>query len=241
MARACVYDPERQDLLPVPKATTVHERVHELESLVVALMQQQHQSSSPTSNQDISYDKASSISSPPGLPRQVSEENGLWTHAAPVSGSRDGLDSIDSPVPSDHGSIRLDASGKATYVGSAHWAAVLDSIAELREHLPDVPESPPDPDPEAALFGEGASHEPGPYLFHLGVHQHVTREEILSSIQPRPVTDRLVSTYLNSLNLAPCMRFPFLLISQSHTLQTSIATSNPSAGVMVRDLVARDD
>ncbi|KAJ4421155.1 hypothetical protein N0V82_003919 [Gnomoniopsis sp. IMI 355080] len=39
-----------------------------------------------------------------------------------------------SPSPSDHGSMRIQQSG-VSYVGSSHWAGILDSIADLRSHL----------------------------------------------------------------------------------------------------------
>jgi hypothetical protein len=39
-----------------------------------------------------------------------------------------------APSPSDYGSIKVGDSD-VHYVSSSHWAAVLDSIPELRDHI----------------------------------------------------------------------------------------------------------
>ncbi len=53
-----------------------------------------------------------------------------------------------SPSASDHGTIRFRDSS-TTYVSSAHWAAILDSIAELKNHFfqEDDEDDEPAPDP----------------------------------------------------------------------------------------------
>lgn len=43
-------------------------------------------------------------------------------------------DNEDSPAPSDCGSMRV-TSSESRYVGGAHWAAILDGIADLKEHF----------------------------------------------------------------------------------------------------------
>ena len=89
-------------------------------------------------------------------------------------------------VPLDGACMKFDSLGTANYVGSSHWAAILDSIAELREHFEHEEEirnttihNPVDSSWPQLLYG----------------CQQATELEILSSIPPRRVADRLVSRY----------------------------------------------
>jgi hypothetical protein len=86
--------------------------------------------------------------------------------------------------------MKFSSLGTANYVGSSHWAAVLDSIAELKEHFEREEElrniatdlNPPSPDPSSwpqLLYG----------------CQRVSKAEILASVPPRRAADRLVSRY----------------------------------------------
>lgn len=98
---------------------------------------------------------------------------------------------------SDHGSMKIDSSG-ASYVGSSHWAAVLDQIADLKGHLEkeeetDTPQFAPD-----LLYSRPNS----PQLLS-GYTQHLPREEILASVPARPVADRLLSRFFNSFDVSP--------------------------------------
>ncbi|KAJ5553395.1 Fungal-specific transcription factor protein [Penicillium frequentans] len=101
-----------------------------------------------------------------------------------------------APSPSDYGSIRIQESG-VSYVSSSHWAAVLDSIAELRDHLE-----------QDVKLRETITYDPNPHLFpspqllYSGGCAHVTIESILESIPPRPVVDRLIARYFNDLDMA---------------------------------------
>ncbi|KAM0416870.1 hypothetical protein ACHAPD_005807 [Fusarium lateritium] len=90
--------------------------------------------------------------------------------------------------------------GGANYVGSAHWAAVLDGIAELKDHL-DNEEShhsdsqgPDLPCPQVT----------GPQLLY-GCPKPADKDEIFSSIPARSVVDRLVSRYFNSFEMSPAV------------------------------------
>lgn len=85
-----------------------------------------------------------------------------------------------------------------SYVSGAHWAAILEGIGELKDHLEEeemqnIPQA--DETPELDI--------PGPQLLY-GCPKHLTKEELLDSVPPRPVTDRLVSYYFNSFEMSPC-------------------------------------
>lgn len=111
-----------------------------------------------------------------------------------------------SPSPSDYGSIKIERTG-STYVGSSHWAAVLDSIADLRAHFAneeDVaqcrsidPVQPPAKTPQPQL------------LYYSPIFEDKT--SIIDTIPSRPVVDRLISRYFNVLDIAtgPSEVLPF--------------------------------
>ncbi|KAJ5899415.1 hypothetical protein N7495_004159 [Penicillium taxi] len=86
-------------------------------------------------------------------------------------------------------------------------AAVLDSIAELKDYF--------DRDDEARPHPLGTAQPPqvnlsGPQLIH-GFTKVTTRDEILASIPPRHIVDRLVSRYFNSFEMSPDMVSNFRL------------------------------
>lgn len=93
--------------------------------------------------------------------------------------------------------MKLTTSG-VSYVNSAHWAAVLDGIAELKDHFEREDER---------LLVRCSSEPPKPYLagpqLLYGCPRYATKEEILAAIPPRPVVDRLISRYFNALDMAP--------------------------------------
>ncbi|KAF4633044.1 hypothetical protein G7Y89_g5083 [Cudoniella acicularis] len=166
----------------------MQDRINQLESLVLNLMHQTQMTPS----------SAASLSEEPAPLRQ------------PLSPSLSGNDSERpvaamcqtqrevSPSPSDYGSIRIQRTGGVSYVSSAHWAAVLDSIAELRTHFAqeDATHSrSSDPVQPQASF-------PKPQLLYYSPMLE-TLASILESIPPRPVVDRLVSRYFNVLDIAP--------------------------------------
>lgn len=84
------------------------------------------------------------------------------------------------------------------YLGSDHWAAIVDSIAELKEHFhtveqlrwsdsesPDQPSASPNPNPRTRsllLYGHGA---------------HCAHEDLIAALPPRPTIDRYISRYFN--------------------------------------------
>ncbi|KAJ5506776.1 hypothetical protein N7453_005733 [Penicillium expansum] len=164
-------DGTAQHVRPV---ATVKDRIKQLEELVVDLMQK-------TANTPLAANHASPRVSPSATP------------------AADGAHRVNSS-DSDHGSMRLTKSG-ASYVNGTHWAAVLDGIAELKDHF--------DRDDEAHPHPLGTAQPPqvnlsGPQLIH-GFTKVTTRDEILASIPPRHIVDRLVSRYFNSFEMSPAV------------------------------------
>ncbi|KAJ5947158.1 Fungal-specific transcription factor protein [Penicillium verhagenii] len=176
----------------------VQERINRLENLVLGLMQQSapnsHESPSESgriaehlvATQDITFGRRIS---PSGL---NGDERSKLTRAEQIQ------DEMPSPSPSDYGSIRLQGSG-VSYVSSAHWTAVLDSIDELRDHF--------EQEDNSRMIGSDAIQPqvsfPSPQLLYGGGPLHVTPASILNSLPTRPTVDRLVARYFNFLDMAP--------------------------------------
>ncbi|KAI0424994.1 fungal-specific transcription factor domain-containing protein [Xylaria sp. FL1042] len=100
---------------------------------------------------------------------------------------------------SDHGAVELGDTG-ASYVGSGHWAAILDGIAELKEHFDKEKTTQ-----HAHLISDmPPSAISGPQLLS-GCIMPPEIGEILASIPPRPMVDRLVSQYFNSFEDSPAI------------------------------------
>ncbi|PVI02594.1 fungal-specific transcription factor domain protein [Periconia macrospinosa] len=165
--------------MPGPPGTSasVQTRINQLESLVLDLM---HKNNAPNPHPS-SLQESLPIKHvrPAHKPREAESE-------CPVS-----------PSPSDYGSISI-RHARLNYVGSSHWAAILDSIVELRNHfaqeeggLDQTPDSivPPTRFPKPQLLYSGSAYE--------------TTFSIIKSVPPRPVVDRLVSRYFNVLDIAP--------------------------------------
>ncbi|EMR71009.1 putative fungal specific transcription factor domain protein [Eutypa lata UCREL1] len=113
----------------------------ELESLVLSLMQQSPMNTGPSPPEDIS--PQSTLDKRPAAQGPSSSEQSPEYPKPSRSGTQRGV----SPSPSDYGSLSIRQSG-VTYVSSAHWVAILDSIAELKHNFAqeeEADEPPPDP------------------------------------------------------------------------------------------------
>ncbi|KAF4478620.1 hypothetical protein FAGAP_12266 [Fusarium agapanthi] len=118
-----------------------------------------------------------------------------------------------SPGPSEPGSMRLRNDGAgASYVGSVHWAAVLDSISDLRDHYEEEEEAR-----MLATNDHGHLQSPGPRLLYEPIQ--TTKSDLISLIPPRPVVDRMVARYFNAQGVVPS------ILHSVHFLRESIEES----------------
>ena len=180
LSSSCTYSATRETLSSRPSgATYMQERINQLENLVLNVMQQ-----TPSSPHQ----------SPPRQSPAPSGANPQRPLAARFETQREV-----SPSPSDYGSIRIRESG-VSYVSSVHWAAVLDSITELRHHF----EQDDEPNTDSSYPVQLQAPFPGPQLLY-GCPLHVTPASILESLPPRPVVDKLISRYFNDLDMATGM------------------------------------
>lgn len=154
---------------------TVHDRIVHLERLVMSL---------------VSGAQTAASSTPGALP-------GVAV-ANPTDGS-----SLDTPLDdrSECGSMRLSAS-EIRYVNSNHWAAILDSLADLREHFDREEQH------RLADISREEDEEGGGLPLHssllYGSCRSVSRADILAALPPRSAVDRYISRYFNLIDLAAC-------------------------------------
>ncbi|RAL11369.1 putative C6 transcription factor [Aspergillus homomorphus CBS 101889] len=92
------------------------------------------------------------------------------------------------------------------YIDGAHWRAVLEEISEVREYLREQ-----DAHSDDELAQNEATDVAGPTLL-LGLHKPLKKEELLASLPPRPITDRLIAQWLNS-------KEPVIMITHIPTFQ----------------------
>ncbi|KAI0972285.1 hypothetical protein F4678DRAFT_56520 [Xylaria arbuscula] len=156
---------------------SVGDRIQQLESLVrslVASPQQQTQHTPPGPFPDSSPYQGAAFSALDDL--------------APASAP-------DHASPAAAGTMRRSSNG-ANYVSSVHWAAVLDSISELKDHYEEEEEA------RLLVFSEYAIRQsPGPRLLYEPVQ--ATQADILALVPPRPVVDRMVARYFNAQGVVP--------------------------------------
>lgn len=85
-----------------------------------------------------------------------------------------------------------------SYIGDARWESVLEEITELKGHFDESNDGVEDQITETG----DVDFEPR-ILF--GANNHASRSDIMSSIPTRPICDRLLSRYFNSIDSTPSM------------------------------------
>ncbi|KAK1461062.1 fungal specific transcription factor [Colletotrichum melonis] len=106
---------------------------------------------------------------------------------------------------SETGSMRSSAM-EHQYVGSEHWSAIMDSIADLKDHFDREEQSKLAESPTADYCFEDPSsftqrrRWQRPLLLY-GCRPAASRSEILSTLPPKNAVDRYISRYFNRLDL----------------------------------------
>lgn len=137
-----------------------------------------------------SAERSSSSAATPGDQMQ----DGRFTHSlAPSPDSQ-----INPSLPEASLGKFMKAKDQVNFVGSDHWEAILEDISELKIDLENTDTS------------EMVDFKPR-ILF--GTNNHATRSEIVSSVPPRPICDKLLSSWFSVMELA-CRKF---IICQQQT------------------------
>lgn len=117
---------------------------------------------------------------------------------------------LDDPADgrSDPGSLRVSTSD-LYYVGGDHWAAILDSIADLKDRfdreeqlrLAISPDQIQDHTGDTGIVNEHASRHS---LLLYGGYRPASQADILAALPPRNAVDRFISRYFNRQELVSC-------------------------------------
>lgn len=117
---------------------------------------------------------------------------------------------LDTPIDgrSDSGSMRVSAS-ELHYIGSGHWAAILDNIADLKDHFDREEQlrlvtNPDQIGDDAGDAGNVNSHASRHSLLLYGGYQPASLAEILAALPPKGAVDRYISRYFNRQELVCC-------------------------------------
>lgn len=117
---------------------------------------------------------------------------------------------LDAPVDgrSDSGSMRVTAS-ELHYIGSDHWAAILDSIADLKDHFDREEQLRLVTNPDQILDHTGDAgnvniHASKHSLLLYGGYQPASQAEIIAALPPKGAVDRYISRYFNRQELVCC-------------------------------------
>lgn len=187
---------------------SVGDRIQQLESLVRSLAQQQqspqqkHSSEAHFASLDVPSiafqgtlaPKISRHDLSAGTPLASVEDDNIVAAGRYPSLSHE-TDHALAPAPSEHGSMRLSLHG-ANYVGSFHWAAVLDSISELKDHYEEEEEA------RLLATSDHTLHKsPGPRLLYEPVQ--TTKNDLLGAIPARRAVDRMVARYFSAHGVVP--------------------------------------
>ncbi|KAF7944290.1 hypothetical protein EAE96_010690 [Botrytis aclada] len=151
------------------KPKDVQGRIQHLEELIVTLMNQAKDTTAP-SNPTIPPGFQSSTAKPREIP---------WPDDAMISESADSIGRI---------SVEDEVQN---YVGGAHWAAILENIAGLKDSLGS------EEWPQGTASGKNTFD--GPELL-LGDNRKSSRESILACLPSKPLVDNLVERYFTAID-----------------------------------------
>ncbi|KAH6637281.1 hypothetical protein F5144DRAFT_570122 [Chaetomium tenue] len=195
---ACTYADNHAATLFLPKPASMHDRIVHLERLVMSLMPAPvlNSRSGPTPN------PGPTPGLDPGLHPVPSTSPACHAIATPAETTPSTVE-VNAPmeVGSECGSMHMSAS-ELRYVGGDHWTAILDGIADLKDHF--------DQEERFRLAqdehdGDGTTNPLGPRSTHTlllyGCRLPGSRAEILAALPPKSAVDRYISRYFNRLDL----------------------------------------
>ena len=180
---------------PQQTSTNVQDRVKQLEEVVVSLMVKLNASNQVRVAED-----------------QAKENEAVTQALSRLQGEQGDTTLSDSYQPSlsdTFGRISLE-NRETSYVGSAHWTAILDSIAELKDHFEDEDDDD-DFDLADPRMETGRLPPTERPILLFGSNRDATKLDILSSLPLRPVVDRLISGYFSAMDVAPVIHGPSFL------------------------------
>jgi hypothetical protein len=91
-------------------------------------------------------------------------------------------------------------SSESRYVGGDHWVAILDSIADLKDHLDRDEHLRPSNSSYLVRDADSGHARSRHALLLYGNGQSASRAEILAALPPKNAVDRYISRYFNRLD-----------------------------------------
>lgn len=109
---------------------------------------------------------------------------------------------------SEYGRMRISAS-EVRYVGSDHWAAIMDNIADLKDHFNweeqlRLIDSPEQIDQDISGGDDGDLWVRPHALLLYGCDRPASRAEVLAALPPKSTVDRYIARYFNLQDLISC-------------------------------------
>ncbi|KAI9732209.1 MAG: hypothetical protein M1834_004306 [Cirrosporium novae-zelandiae] len=210
LVSACTYVHNLPQPVRRPANTiNVQERIHHLEELVTALMNNVN-----TNEFGVADGRKSGIPIDEAISNGQTDNHRIRTE----NPDNENNDPDHNQVMDSFGTLSISHQNSETsYVGSMHWAAILDDIAEVKGYF-----SREDGFYRPTFVNTELGSETPEIL--LGGRNYITKAEILDSIPPQPVVNGLISQYFNSMDMAS-------LITHTPTFQKEYVRfwENPSA------------
>lgn len=198
----------------------MHDRIVQLERLVMSLIPGPVFNSVPGP----SPDPGPTPEPDPGLNPVPGAGPASHAMAAPAETAPSAVE-VNAPIDvgSECGSMRVSAS-ELRYVGGDHWTAILDGIADLKDHFDQEERFRLAQDEHDTGAGDETTNllEPHstPTLLLYGCRLPVSRAEILAALPPKSAVDRYISRYFNRLDLVHCLFFYCFCFHQLFPLRT---------------------
>ena len=208
----CTYASSPTAASSLPKSAAMYDRIVQLERLVMSLVPGSVSGPSPVTG--LTPNPSAPPAHTPELPSAVGSEPSQMSRTI-VSSVEMASSTMEAPTPidvrSECGSMRVTAS-ELRYVGGDHWAAILDNIADLKDHFDREEQfqlAQHDHDP---IEGDAPHNHPaGPRSAHAlllyGCPLPASRAEIIAALPPKSAVDRYISRYFNRLDLVHCVCF----------------------------------
>ncbi len=208
----CTYADSPTAASSLPKSGAMYDRIVQLERLVMSLVP--GSGPGPCSVAGPTPNPSAPPAHAPDLPTALGSEPSqrsrtMVTPVEMASSTMEARTPVD--VRSECGSMRVTAS-ELRYVGGDHWAAILDNIADLKDHFDreeqfQLAQNEHDPiegdTPQNHLAGPRSAHA----LLLYGCPLPASRAEIIAALPPKSAVDRYISRYFNRLDLVHCVCF----------------------------------
>jgi hypothetical protein len=159
------------------------DRLNTLETLVSSIL---------TGNATFQQGAAAAAGDQISARKDESDTPSTGQFATPTSSSS-GRDKGDTCLDPETPHLQETADGQMNYIDAGHWQSILDDIKEVREHLSGSNLAMPQSQSDIHLDNV----EPdASFTFQTG--STTALEDILSSLPPQPICDKLLSWYFQS-------------------------------------------